>query len=406
MKTLFILMGIVFALSVGQCFAGGSWGSSGGESFRDGHNPWFIQNTPVVRYCVKMDQEGFSTDPATAEKLIARAIGYWQREFRRIKDVMQTNFDVQVATQRFVRVECGSYKDPTVDLTFQLGYNTLDALQRAYLQDPRKYIGISVRTDYDEENLKARGFIYISSDRGPSRFDSDTVGSASPFIEAPWRYEGLLYRVLVHELGHVFGIPHIGGSVRNISVVGDGKQNTFALMSEEYPEEILGLESYQTYAQLSEPEPFFVPRTEFQQCELSGNARRFFGLRPDQTCVQVRFDINPTEVAVELSSSSGPFGQRARLGLASWKDWDKESSKLNIQLVVQLKLTPRQRVFPLPPGQTRLSLVGAAMFGLDFPLTYQEPGGTNRNLYFRIAPQSYEAIGEVDGRVVLLLNGI
>jgi len=403
MKLLLACIG-VFLLTAVSCFAGG-WGSSGGETFRDGHNPWFIQNTPVVKFCVKLDRSSFSADPATAERVVERALWYWIKEFKLAKDVMQTHFDVDVATQRFERVDCQSYADPGVDLTFQFGYGTLDARQREYLDDPRKYVGIAVRTEYDEVNLRGKGFVYISSDVGPNRFDAETIGSSSPFVDRPWSYEGLLYRALAHELGHVFGIPHIGGSVTNVSVVHNEKKNTPSLMSEEYPEEIVRRDSYLAYAGPEELDSFFTPHTKFQECSLSSYAVRFFKLAAEQKCVQVDFKINATSVEVELTSSASPAGVAQPLGSAHWTDWDKDGSKINIQIVVRERITSKQRVFKIPPGLPIDSLVGGALFGLDFPLTYAEPGGATRNIYFQLAPQSYTALGEVDGKTVLLLDG-
>ncbi|MBI3543315.1 MAG: hypothetical protein HY075_08605 [Deltaproteobacteria bacterium] len=321
---------------------------------------------------------------------------------------MKPEFPVDVGTQDFVAVDCANHEDAGVDLTFQLGYETLDARQRAFLADARKYVGIAVRTSYDEVNLRGKGFIYISSDRGPNRFDADTIGSGSPFVAAPWAFNGLLYRVLAHELGHVFGIPHLGGSVRNFSSTHNDPhdlQKTFALMSEQYPEEIVQRENYAAFIGDDAIDPFFMPRTEFHECALSSSAVRFFGLSTDQACVHVGFQLRENAVDVDLYASATERGPRLRFGHASWTDWDKESSKLNMQMVVLVRITPRQRVFKFEGDKNPPFLVAAMIFGLDFPITYLGPDGGKRSLYFRLAPQAYEAIGELDGRVVLLLNG-
>ncbi len=405
MKYPIYLLGMLSILSIATPVVAGGWGSSGGESFRDGHNPWFIQNTPVVRYCVKLDGAGFSADPAKAHQLVQRAISYWQNEFKTAKEVMKPEFPVDIATQQFVAVDCAGHEDANVDLTFQLGYGTLDAKQRTFLVDPRKYVGIAVRTDYDEVNLRGKGFIYISSDRGDNRFNAETVGSVSAFVDQPWQYDGLLYRVLVHELGHVFGLPHVGGGVNNFSNAHNETQKTASLMSEQYPEEIVQRQTYRAFTALDELDPFFMPRTEFHDCSLTANAIRFFKLAPGQTCVHVKFVLQTTSVDVNLFSSAGLAGNRLPIGHSSWTDWDKESSKLNMQVVAVERITPKQQVFHFPVGEEPAMMVGAMIFGLDFPITFKDTDGEARNVYFRLAPQSYEAIGSVEGKVALLLNG-
>ena len=298
-----------------------------------------------------------------------------------------------------------AYRDAAIDLTFQFGYGTLDEKQREFLLDLRKYIGIAVRTDYDEVNLKGKGFVYISSDRGSSRFDADTVGSGSPFVDSPWQYDGLLYRVLVHEMGHVFGLPHVGGSVKSFSARSGVTLKSSSLMSEEFPEEIVQRDSYAAFAQFEDLDPFFMPRTAFHDCALTANAKTFFGLPANQDCVHVTFSLKSSTVEVDLYSSTGLEGTRRHLGHASWSDWDKDNSKLNMQAVILERITPKQRVFQFEEGKQPASLVGGMIFGLAFPITFNDANGETREVYLRLEPQTYEAIGWVDGKVVLLLNG-
>lgn len=184
----------------------GAWASGGGEILGNSLNPWFLANTPVVDACLEIDEANFGVDRETADRVVRSALDYWKTEFRA---ALPGSAEVQVATQTF---RFGPCTDETA-LRIQLG--VLSEGQRAefrrFDKRPQDFVGITVRTEYDELNRRGKGFIYISPESGPERFALPNA------LLHPWslrenpewaRKFGLFHKVLVHELGHVFGVGH------------------------------------------------------------------------------------------------------------------------------------------------------------------------------------------------------
>lgn len=197
MNQLKISNGVLLCLLwVFPAFAG--WISSGGEILRDRNNPWFVINTSQVNYCIKRSDTTFSVGDVKFKALLELALDYWKKEFQARESLYG------IASQVFIETAC----DQNTDLQFVLGYDALTEEQRNFFKaqqsDPANFVGLAVRTNYNVETLKARGFVLIGSDSGKNRF-----GNAQNTPENQWQYDGLLLRVLIHELGHVFGVGHV-----------------------------------------------------------------------------------------------------------------------------------------------------------------------------------------------------
>jgi hypothetical protein len=202
------------------------WSSGGGFVLKDAHNPWFVQNTKTVDYCIQRDAEHFSVDEDKLAVIIDKAIAYWKNEFARSSmDRVVGGYRVLVATQEFRRVDCSS----GVPLVFQFG--VLSAAQQAQLGGhPGDVVGVAQRTAYDVPTLTGKGFVYLAADSGPLKPAVTMPGTTLP--DGFWSlYDGTrLYRVLAHEMAHVFGIPHRG--------------TEHDLMGEGYPEFLLSMDPW------------------------------------------------------------------------------------------------------------------------------------------------------------------
>ncbi|MEM7646885.1 MAG: hypothetical protein AAF203_08255, partial [Pseudomonadota bacterium] len=197
-----LLFSLLF-FTISWAHAGGGWISSGGGLFRDAHNPWFLKNVDKVYYCLEVDEPTFSIPLVEIRKEVQTSFQYWKSQFEKSR---RLSADALVlGGQEFLETQCD---DPQLHLSFHFGYGTLSEEQVEHLKDPTRFIGVATRTSYDEKTLTGRGFIYISSDQGPKAFDNPGT-----LIKQAWSKPNLLRYALLHELGHVFGLPHSGNGL-------------------------------------------------------------------------------------------------------------------------------------------------------------------------------------------------
>lgn len=185
----------------------GGMDSGGAGLYGSDHNPWFLPNTPRIKYCLDSNPATFHQSLDVVDQMIKDAFKDWRSVFEsseKTDPVEVPGYGVlHVATQQLERGNCS---DKDIDLRFQLG--VLSEEQKKNIGDEHQWIGAAYRTDYNEETLRGKGFIYIAADAGPDRPTSGEL------VEDMWRVcDGcLLRRTLVHELGHVFGLGHVGNS--------------------------------------------------------------------------------------------------------------------------------------------------------------------------------------------------
>lgn len=251
-------------------FGAGGWVSGGGELLKDSHNPWFLNNTPDVFYCIKIDEANFGASSESIERNLKLAINYWKSEFNfAITPEFKHFGKLKIASQNFIKVQCHQKK---VNIQFQFGY--LEKDQKRFLLNPRKYAAVTVRTEYDPINLKAKGFVYLSPSEGALAYNSDGVAKNA------WSLNdgNLLYVTLVHELGHVFGLPHIG--------------TMGALMSEGFAELMLSQNNLPN-ARKAEISFFSLTKKTPVICPLDPLLivwRKFFDLEEADKCIRFDFE--------------------------------------------------------------------------------------------------------------------
>lgn len=210
-----VLLGSLLLLAQATS-ARADWASGGGEVMRDKQNPWFLKNTTTVDVCLVWDQRYFHPVDRDFDGLKTRfeeSVGYWKREFAK-SYVVGSARTTAVATQDFrvVSMEVvgnGLVPSPrceAADLKVQFGYLSQEQIDffNEKLGGVQQYLASTVRTSYDPVNLKGRGFIYLKPDSGP------LSQQAPGIVPNPWGLgEGTLINyALLHELGHLFGVPH------------------------------------------------------------------------------------------------------------------------------------------------------------------------------------------------------
>lgn len=206
---------LILCLFISQAAWAGGWVFGGGDQVGNKHNPWFLQSTQKIQFCLVVDGKSISANEIQIKELVLRSLEYWRSDFFKLDKLVPTRQktnQLSLPTQGFELVSCN--QNP--ELRFIFGDGALSAEERSFLERYDFVVG-SVRTDYDVDLLKGRGFIYIPSDLGPNSFVKPDQ------IERPWQKSGLLFRALVHEIGHTFGLQHYDRG----------------LMMADYPERIL-----------------------------------------------------------------------------------------------------------------------------------------------------------------------
>ncbi|RZA08697.1 MAG: hypothetical protein EOP11_04075 [Proteobacteria bacterium] len=330
----------------------GEFGSSGGGEFqRDQHNPWFVKNTAQVEYCVEIDPEGFSAPAEKIQPMIDRALQYWVKEFA------DRGALLGIAAQKFVRTGPPSGGcQGSEDLKLQFGYGALSAEQKNRFtiagEQPQDYVGIAVRTDYDRKTLKGKGFVLIASDRGASPYNFGAGLSRNL-----WSHEGLLFRILQHELGHVFGIAHTESG----------------FMAADFPEAMV--RNYGSYRTIKET-PFFAAPAFYLACA-SDRPLPY----PDLSCMEITTSTNwQSFTATGIKNG----GERFIIGQGE----SGKRTSVQQQYPVRVFLPKEQAVFETTPGE--LFWKGPARTSVKSVLTFTETGKDKSSMLLELSPDSLE----------------
>lgn len=355
----------------------GGWVASGGELFRYGKNPWFLKNTKSVDYCIDLDTASVSASKTTVQEVIREAIAYWQNEFKAQGATAGAGF-AALGTQVFNEVSSCS---EAVPLQFRIGHGVLDKDELEEIQDPKRFVGVSIRKEYDTVTLAGKGIVFISSDRGPNAYTA-RPDSTHLFPEA-WKERRLLFYALIHEMGHVFGIPHTGNG----------------LMSEVFLEQLLHKRFVQFY--LDNPvAPFLLAPLTMESClPFSSFNAGFFQIPTDAVCLR----LEGKSIGANYEWS---VFYREKLGAPLNPAGTLKASPL-MQLLASAKpvaivqLPTEQKVFSLTERQMNTFMIGPVFVettarGLYTTTTSPRPF----DLQLELRPESVVMTGLVGGRMM------
>lgn len=331
----------------------GDWGSSGGGEFlRDALNPWFVKNVTQVRYCVVVDREGFSSSAEKAKQYTAQAIQYWKKEFQSRDEILGIGSQTFVLTNPKSGMDCIGDED----LRVQFGYRTLSPEQLKRFtdqgEDPQDYLGIAIRTSYDKEQMRGKGYVFISSDKGPYPYNRGAGISRNL-----WSHDGLLFRILQHELGHVFGVSH----------------TDTGFMSSDFPEHMV--RNYSNYRIVQET-PFFSPPDKFEFVSM----RKTLPLQ-NMEVLQIQGSRNWREMEIRGFSTDSQevyFAKAANLQRSSTRQ----------HFPVRVFLPKEQKVFNALPGE--LVWKGPARIQFKLIGKFELKDGTSTSLLLELSPEDVE----------------
>lgn len=357
----------------------GNESSGGGGLLKDAHNPWFLQNTTDVNYCILLDPVSFHQTEEVADKFIQKVFSYYKAEFRNSANTANVGgVNIEIATQNFRRTDCNEF----TDIRFQFGYLTPE--QRKIFDDPRNYIGHAHLEKYDRVLLRGKGFVYVSADEG----DLKPIGPN--LLDRPWN-EGngeLLYWVLLHEIGHVFGLQHeIMGSFfmderfpeMVVTKGWDGNRITEAPNFFKFQKSLWNSSSCTAASKITPNPPTHQPSNESFSW---GDKEKFFGTNILYRCISAAV----TRGRIELTAFNHD-GQTQPIGTITWKDEPASKGGRYFEPVVRVWLSAEQAVFPkvLTVPET---YIGASRFSAEEIVgTYiSADGKTVRQVFGTITP--------------------
>jgi hypothetical protein len=334
--------------------ATGGTSSGGGNGYSNRNNPWFLENTAEVRYCIDIDEEAMGVSAARAAQLVQEALQYWKTSFAQAatKEYLDGEIvpygQLRVATQSFVHVPCSE----ATPLRFQLG-TLADKEQAALVGEGHDLIGLAMRTRYDNVNLRGSGFVFITPQTGPLR--TRAVGFSS---EAWSVCDGcLLLLALKHELGHVFGVSHAGDHETSHNLMAHhflaevtGTNLVRGLWDSVGAAEYLRLNYGQPYFSLDEARPLVTDVSN------EGLAGKVLGLTEDRAWLQVRLvrrDFFPPEMLIERFNRTKKGDSAVEVLARTCSDANQSSGSVG-RSVSLVHLPAEQRVFRrLPKGEDR-----------------------------------------------------
>jgi hypothetical protein len=329
-----------------QQVADGGATSGGGELVADAHNPWFLSNNQRVNYCIDAGEDfSWDKDATKVDLAFQSAVSYWNQKIDLVKPYQKHRLGdgsrIELGGKKFLRITC----DSSPDIVLALGQ--LDPKQSKIITEPRRFPAVTVRTSYDEVQLKGSGFIYIAPDRGPRAFEGENI------VENAWTLgdrNNLLRLAFIHELGHIFGLQH-------------NQVDSSSIMSAKFVERILNKDRYEHYLTIDNPDfilqdykdPGSLMNSGFSFCSLKGlSAPIFEFFKIDANEVHcLRFD--PFRDDEEGNKFYGFQIWQGRpdepyvnhLGFLGAERFDESKMQSSNQILSEIYLTSRQKVLPI-----------------------------------------------------------
>lgn len=186
----------LIVLNCSFAFAGGMT-SSGGDFLTTENNPWFIGDEPIS-FCI--EQGDFTREISSSEALIEEAINDWINNLKKL-NIRPTPFSLPDGKKKslgfnFIKTGCSA----KTDLRFLLGVSNSDVTNE--LKHLATYVvAFASKGITNDKTGRAQGFIWLAPDMGKHIYKGPAQNSF-------WLQDANFFNVILHELGHVFGLEH------------------------------------------------------------------------------------------------------------------------------------------------------------------------------------------------------
>ena len=169
--------------------------------------------------------------------------------------------------------------------------------------------------------MRGKGFIYLASDQGPNAFKGPAQA-----VRTPWNYDGVLLRIMTHELGHVFGIAHTDAGV----------------MASSFSENLILPSSVARYKDSHDIRSFSKTVEKIRRCDFSVQAARWFEVPDMARCLLLSVGERGLDVSFEDAS-----GTVVKLGTV---EFHSKGLASNAQVLSTVFAPSSQTLFPNPGG--------------------------------------------------------
>lgn len=176
-----------------SCLAGG-FISNGGDYLKTQNNPWFL-GTEKISYCITNSTD-YPLNQSELEGLVSESLNDWKSFFAKYRldnlvigsPFYKGSFADQLPKHISMNFELATTCDYTVANHIQFLFGkTNPEVEKAVEQRAHLSVGISLRQDYNHTTFKNNGYVWIK------KFSNE---------------RNKIKHILLHELGHVFGLKH------------------------------------------------------------------------------------------------------------------------------------------------------------------------------------------------------
>lgn len=207
-----ILLGVgLWSFSLPNIVFAAGWISGGAGEITDEGNPWFLGSHKPIDYCVAVDPN-FPLSTATVQKLIWESFREWKQVLQGYgldrPDLIGPFQDGEKRGLALNVRQVEKCDDPEHQLRFKIGIVD-EEMEGFFKIHTRSIVGVAHRRDYDHQTFRTGGFIWVA----PQGWIPQTQlrGSLPEGVAGfpDWEQDNHFKTILLHEIGHVFGFPHL-----------------------------------------------------------------------------------------------------------------------------------------------------------------------------------------------------